>query len=50
MIMKKGFDFVTIAIVFLAFYTLIFNISWRYYPIGFIIGYALATAIERILK
>jgi hypothetical protein len=50
MIMKKIFEFCTIAIAFLAFYSLIFNTSWRFYPIGFIIGYTLAAAIERILK
>jgi lipoprotein signal peptidase len=51
MIMKKMkyiFEIITLIIIILAFFSLIFNWSWRYYPIGYVIGYALAVVIERL--
>jgi hypothetical protein len=38
----------TIIICSLAFYALIFDFSWKLYPIGFVIGYSLSEAIEKL--
>lgn len=37
----------TFIVCFLAFYSVTENTSWRYYPIGYVIGYALASIFER---
>jgi len=47
---KYIFEIVTLIIIILAFFSLIFNWSWRFYPIGYTIGYALSGVIERLTK
>jgi len=49
-IIKYIFEIVTLIIIVLAFFSLIFNWSWRFYPIGFTIGYALSVVIKRLIK
>lgn len=49
-IIKCIFEIVVALIIIIAFFSLIFNWSWRFYPIGFTIGYALSVVIERLMK
>lgn len=41
-------QFAVLIICMLAFFSLVLNLSWRYYPLGFLIGYTLADVIRRI--
>ena len=39
-----------ILIIALAFFALVFDASWKHYVIGWCLGYALATSIEKITR
>lgn len=44
------FEWITLVVIFLAFFSLVFDLSWKHIPIGFVLGYALSVVIERIIK
>lgn len=52
MTMKYGiiFEWITLVIIILAFFSLVFNLPWKHVPIGFVLGYALSVVIERITR
>lgn len=47
---RNIFEWIVILACILGFYSLIFNLSWRYWPLGFLIGYSLAVAIEHLTQ